>query len=174
MSQVQSQRRFFLVFCFCWLMLAVLGLVWNQPLKAGEVKADRLSVSAPDTVSLGIGNTDSFSVVVDLDSGWHVNTNNPHQDYLIPTRLTLDAQPLSVRSVNYPPGETYSFSFSKEKLDVYSGTTAIDLVLEAPENVGSSLLTGTLKLSYQPCSDRQCLRPQNVTLPLDLRIVAEL
>lgn len=168
---LSSRGRPLPTFWITLLGLLVLNLAWSHPLQAGLVKADRLSLSAPDTVTIGVGDTTVLSVNIDLESGWHVNTNNPRQKYLIPTQLTFDTRPLRVRSIRYPPGETYSFSFSEERLDVYSGTVSIDVVLEAPEDLNPLTLNQRLKLSYQPCSDRQCLRPQNLTLPFDVRIV---
>lgn len=173
MIRFDRQRPFRPVSILLSFFLVLLGvaLLGSSPVQAGEVDGDRLTVSAPDTVTVTAGETATLSVSIDLDSGWHVNTNTPRQDYLIPTEVSLDADPLSVRAIHYPAGETYSFSFSAEELDVYSDTAVIDVTLEADGNRELLVLNRRLELTYQPCSDRQCLRPQTVTLPLDLRVV---
>lgn len=152
-------------------LLVLAGLLCSQPARGAQRTGERLSVSAPDTVTVQTGDTKEFVVTLNLKPGWHINARNPRQDYLVPTQLTVDARPLAVRDVFYPPAQTYTFSFSDEKLDVYSDTVSLRVVLGAGREVEPGTLKRRFDLTYQACSDRLCLRPQSVAIPLDLRVV---
>ncbi|HVI10820.1 MAG TPA: hypothetical protein VND65_21220, partial [Candidatus Binatia bacterium] len=65
--------------------------------------------------------------IVKLDfrvpAGYHINSNTPHSDFLIPTALKMDLPTdIVLGKIEYPAGEDRSFPFSPdEKLNVYSG-----------------------------------------------------
>ena len=108
------------------------------------------------------------SAVIELhfrvQDGFHVNSHTPKQEFLIPTKLTLEpAEGVKAAALEYPAGTAYSFSFEpNEKLDVYSGAFTLKLpVVAAP---GEHKLTGTLR--YQACDHAACYPPK--TLPLQV------
>ncbi len=80
------------------------------------------------------------SVTVQLDfrvgSEFHINSNKPHSELLIPTVLKLSpTNPVAVAAVKYPDGQDMSFPFAPdEKLSVYSGDFTIAAVIKAPAN----------------------------------------
>jgi hypothetical protein len=143
-----------------------------HPVESAERRTERLVMSAPDIVVISGGDTATIPVTLQLAPDWHINTNQPIQDYLIPTELTLSDAPPEVLDVQYPAGENYSFAFSKEELRVYSDTTVIDVTVQN-RNVSSRAHERHWKLTFQPCSDRQCLRPKTIRLPIDFRPSAD-
>ena len=58
-----------------------------------------------------------------VGSGFHVNSNKPKSEFLIPTVLKLSAPTdIVIGRVTYPAGTEMSFAFSPEdKLSVYTG-----------------------------------------------------
>ena len=158
----------------CTVVLGIVLLSWVlvHPVASAERRTERLVMSASDSVVMSGDDTTTISVTLKLASGWHINTNRPIQDYLIPTELTLSDAPPEVLDVQYPPGETYSFAFSKEELRVYSDTTVIDVTVQN-RNASSRAHERHWKLTFQPCSDRQCLRPKTIRLPIDFRPSAD-
>ena len=103
-------------------------------------------------------------------AGFHVNSDKPNDDYLIPLKLTWDKGPLEVDDIEYPAPQMEKTNFS-DKLSVFSGsfrvTTKLHALPDAP--LGPATMTG--KLRYQACDDHQCLRPQtiNVKVPVEIR-----
>ena len=56
--------------------------------------------------------------------GWHINSNKPLDEFVIPTELKLEGADLT--GVQYPPHIVRSFTFSGgNKLAVYEGTIQI-------------------------------------------------
>lgn len=105
-----------------------------------------------------------------LREGYHVNSNTPAEDYLIPLKLTWNATPLEVISVEYPAPKLEKYPFSAKPLSVFSGDFDITTKFKVPANApnGPAILTG--KLRYQACTDRMCLPPKTIEVPLTVDI----
>jgi hypothetical protein len=108
-----------------------------------------------------------------IRDGFHVNSNKPNSDLLIPTEVNVTAIPqIKPGKPQYPAGHDFALTFSpNEKLSVYSGEVSVDLPLTAgrPMQPGSYKLKGELK--YQACDDRSCFPPK--TLPLEIPVKVE-
>ena len=85
---------------------------------------------APVTV-VTRGKGSSVDLQFRIGSGFHVNSNTPTQEYLIPTSLKLNAPTdIVVGRITYPPGEEMAFAFAPdEKLSVYSGAFTIGVIV---------------------------------------------
>lgn len=110
----------------------------------------------------------SIPVKVAIRSGYHINSDTPAEDYLIPTKLTWDTPGFKVDSVEYPEAETVNYSFSEKPLSVFSGTITLRSTLLAPESLPAGLKELNGKLRYQACNDKACLPPvtADVTVPV--------
>jgi DsbC/DsbD-like thiol-disulfide interchange protein len=97
--------------------------------------------------------------------GFHVNSDKPKEEYLIPLKLTWTGGPLEAKLITYPTPE--QFKVGADMLNVFTGTFHIRTEFIAPEQTprGSGTVTG--KLRYQACNSDMCFRPAtvNVTLP---------
>jgi len=106
-----------------------------------------------------------------LRQGYHVNSNTPNQDFLIPLRLSWGPGPLAPLEVIFPKPEQHNYSFSPKLVSVFTGEFQVvarfKVVADAP--AGPGILVG--KLSYQACSQDTCYRPATleVRLPYEIR-----
>ena len=111
-----------------------------------------------------------FNVELQLKiaAGWHINANPAGQDYLIPTTVELDANaPVEIVDIAYPKGRSMRFEFSDELLNVYEENLTIPLRLkQKPDVQRKKNAPITLKLTYQPCNDTECLFPATLDVPL--------
>ncbi|MGH9672433.1 MAG: protein-disulfide reductase DsbD domain-containing protein [Bryobacteraceae bacterium] len=116
------------------------------------------------------GATASVAIKVELRDGYHVNSNTPSDEYLIPLRLTWNAAPLQVASVEFPKPRMEKYSFSEQPLSVFVEGFQISTRLRTPSSapLGPKTLTG--KLRYQACNDRLCLPPRTVEVKLPVEI----
>jgi Disulphide bond corrector protein DsbC len=105
--------------------------------------------------------------------GFHINSNTPHSEFLIPTTLKLDAPTdIAVGKVVYPEGNDISLPFSPdEKLNVYSGDFTVALNLHPLHTVvpGKYAFHGNLK--YQACDNAQCYPPKTLPLNFEVKVV---
>ena len=106
------------------------------------------------------GRSVRIEVRLTIPEGWHVNSHRPLQDYLRPTELRLEpGVTYRLLRVEYPEGETVTLPFDPEPLSVYQGTVTLIAEVEAPPGLGAGSVTIPLLVSYQACSDRECLPP---------------
>lgn len=107
-------------------------------------------------------------VTATIESGWHINSNKPLDDFVIPSALLLDAATADLVSAGYPAHTVRSFAFSgAQKLAVYEGTISIPF---AAKLKGDGPIKG--KLHYQACNDTVCLPPRDAEVTIDTTVVA--
>jgi len=102
------------------------------------------------------------AIVIDIPSGYHINSNRPLESFLIPTSLKVEA-PGGVRVgvVMYPRAALRKFKFSQKQLSVYENKVILRFSVTVPANYssGSVDLKGHLRL--QSCNDEVCFPPKN-------------
>lgn len=132
-----------------------------------------VSVLRVDSPSLQKGKSASVALTFHVASGFHINSNRPNSQLLIPTTLHLDPPTdLSVGNMQYPEGEQLALSFSPdEKLSVYTG----DFTVHATTRTVGSIRTGAYRihgqLKYQACDDHACYPPKSVDVAFDVHVV---
>jgi len=108
-----------------------------------------------------------------VKEGFHVNSNQPKSELLIPTILKLDLPTdLAAGGITYPPGKDVSFPFDpSEKLNVYSEDFTIKTKLAAAKTAATGNFTVHGQLNYQACSDNACFPPKNIPVQFDVHVV---
>ena len=101
--------------------------------------------------------------------GYHVNSDKPRNEFLIPLKLTWSEGGLDAKQILYPKAE--QVKVGADMLDVFTGAVAIKTEFAARTNAtpGLGLLEG--KLRYQACDSVSCKRPAtlNVQLPVSIQ-----
>jgi DsbC/DsbD-like thiol-disulfide interchange protein len=120
------------------------------------------SVLPQSAIELKAGGELSLPLKVVIRPGYHINSNTPAEDYLIPTRLTWSDAGLKVKSIDYPKPETVKYEFSEKPLSVFSGSITLHSTLAVPDPIPSGLKELAGKLRYQACTDKACLPPVTV------------
>ena len=120
------------------------------------------SIAPPGLITISPGQDATVPLTIRIRPGYHINSREPAEEYLIATKLTWDESPLQLKAVDYPEAEIVKYSFSPKPLLVYSGNITVNSTFSAPEKVPLDLdeLTGTLR--YQACNDKSCFRPQKI------------
>ncbi len=144
----------------------------NRFLTSGEKsnEVEPLIVSA--TAKVNAENKGVYDVMLQLNiaEGWHMNANPAGQDNLIPTTITVNTDtPFEILDVAYPKGRSTRFEFSNEPLNVYEEGLTIPLQLKQKPNMKPDRdVSITLQLTYQLCSETECLLPQTLDIPLEV------
>jgi hypothetical protein len=125
-----------------------------------------LSVAPPEKVVAKRNAAAPSRLTVMLAPGYHVNSNTPSEDYLIPLRLTWTKGALEAAEIVYPKPVMEKYSFSPKPISVFTGkfevTTKFKVAAGAPP--GPGVMNG--KLRYQACNDRACFPPKTVDVRL--------
>jgi hypothetical protein len=101
------------------------------------------------------------TVLATIKDGFHVNSNQPTLEYLIPTRVEVSGPSLfALEKADYPEGELKAFGFAPdEMLSVYEGVVRVPLRLRTKADTPAGTHDLRLVFHYQACNDRLCLRP---------------
>ncbi len=129
-----------------------------------------LSVAPPERVAAKRGQTVTAKISADLRSGYHVNSNTPADEYLIPLKLSWTNSPLAVEQVIYPKPQLEKFDFSPQPVSIFSGTFDILTKFKVPANAASGLTTISGKLRYQACNNKECLAPKTIDIQLPVNV----
>ena len=113
---------------------------------------------APDKIKKG--RVVRASVVMDIPSGLHVQSNKPLDKFLVATKLDVEAPSgMNVGPITYPRALMRKLKFSKNTVAVYEGKSMIRFNVTVPANYsgGSGEIKG--KLRFQACNDESCFPP---------------
>ena len=127
--------------------------------------------SAEPLYKVKAGSAVDAAVVIDVDSGYHINSNRPAQSFLIPTALKLQPlKGLTFARVVYPKAKLQKFPFSEKPMSVYEGKAMLKFNTRALPALAAGNYVVKGKLTVQACNDEQCLRPQtiDVEIPFDV------
>jgi hypothetical protein len=135
-------------------------------------KVPSVVMSSVPTASVTRGKSSTVDLSFRVGSGFHINSNTPKSEFLIPTSLKLEAPTDIVVGVKYPNGEDRNFPFSPdEKLNVYTGdfTVAVSVRPLASVLPGKYVLRGNLK--YQACDNAACYPPKQLPVQFEVKVV---
>lgn len=111
-----------------------------------------------------------FVVHLNVASGWHINANPAHPEFLKPTRLTVTSDlGTQLESVQYPQGQPLRVAGIDQPLQVYAGHVILRGMLRIPPRRGKTE-TLTITVHYQACNDGRCLRPTRLDLTVRLPV----
>ena len=110
-----------------------------------------------------------------VSPGFHVNSNTPKSEFLIPTALKMDLPTdIVLGKIGYPQGQDLTFPFSPdESLSVYTGDFTVTLEVHPLKSVvpGKYVMHGVLR--YQACDNAQCFPPKALPVSFDVKVVKE-
>ena len=130
----------------------------------GEIGSHRYG--AKGRVKASVSSIDGKNVTVEIDvaPGWHINSDKPLQDYLIPTLLSqADETPLE--EVQYPTPVTRKLGFQRSELSLFEDS--VKLTGRLPD-VESDAVSADIELQLQACSDEICLAPETLSFKVPL------
>src|ERR1043166_3519728 len=149
--------------------LAVASVGQDAPVKKGPAV---VLLTAP-VANVTRGKANPVELRFRIENGFHINSNKPSAEYLIPTTLRVDAQTdIALGKTTYPDGQQMSFEFApEEKLSVYSGDFPITVSVRPLANVlpGKYAFRGELK--YQACDNRACYPPKKLPVLFEVKVV---
>jgi len=156
------------------LTLAVLAVAAQaQDLdRARPLVTQHVSVGPIEAITITPGKTSIVEMPFRVDKGFHINSNKPNSEVLIPTVVKMSPPTdIGVGLMAYPEGRDLSFPFAPtEKLNVYTG----DFLVSARVSAAKTTPPGTYRvrgaLQYQACDDRACYPPTQVPLMFDVHI----
>jgi thiol:disulfide interchange protein DsbD len=154
-------------------LFSLLGFVCFLSLSAlAQGSAKVVKVSPGESVyKIKRGGTAQIAVIIEVDEGYHINSNRPAEKYLIPTALKIERTAgLTTTPVTYPRAKLQKFEFSEKPLSVFEGKAVFKLTAHALASLATGGQTLKAKLTVQACNNQQCLRPQTIDVSIPLQV----
>jgi thiol:disulfide interchange protein DsbD len=121
-----------------------------------------------------VGSELLIAVEINIAEGWHINSDKPKDDFLVPTSVLINGNNnIEFFKVAYPPAKEYKFDFSDNPVLVWEGKIFIPVKIKFSDNsaFGSSPLV--ISVEYQACNNSTCLAPNTINDTLQLEIVSK-
>lgn len=125
----------------------------------------------PAKVSAERGASVEVKIPVTVDAGFHVNSNHPSEDYLIPLKLTWTSLgALEGGDVTYPPDKLEKYEFSEKPLSVFSGAFSLTASFKVAANAPAGPGMASGKLRYQACNSNTCFPPKTADVNVTYQV----
>ncbi len=154
-------KYFFFIFSFLFLLH---NPVFSQP-QVVNVSLDKNILKAEAGSSLKV------VLNAKIDNTWHINSNKPNDEFLIPSVIAVKGNGIKLSSVKYPSAHDISLSFSDTPVSVYEGDVKFELTIAVDKSASPGKQNIEVKLNYQACNDQSCLPPTSVKADLELEIL---
>ena len=152
------------------IVLTTLSVLFARP--ETPKRATFVSYLGQDKIRLGDTVKVLFKVKVEKD--WHINSNTPHEDYLIKTELKLaDTANFILTSIHYPQAKEIKLGFSDTPLSLYEGEFYISAGLVMKNDLKPGEHFAKAVLSYQSCNNANCEFQAEAASAIQLAVAAK-
>jgi hypothetical protein len=152
-------------------MAALLWFVLGWCAVTAEPQTPVVSVTL-DTNIVNVPAGAEFTVALNatITPGWHINSDAPDDESLIPTRIGVEGTSITLVRVEYPKADVVKLAISENPLSVFEGKCEFTLTFKCGEKAKPGREKTTVILYFQACNDQTCLPPTNVRAALLVQI----
>jgi len=116
------------------------------------------------------GSEFKIAVKVMVDSGWHINSDKPNEDFLIPSQFSIDTSVFKMGKVAYPKALDLKLEISETPLSVWESEVYVGALVNAPENLAPGKYLLPVYLDYQACNNMTCMPPNTVKDTIEIEV----
>lgn len=155
--------------------LIIMFLILLQELALAQFGPEDLirinTISSFDKVN--VGGQFKIAVKINIKDSWHINSDKPKEDYLIPSQVNIQIpEGFRLEKTNYPPAEEIKLGFSDTPLSAWQGEILIGSLFSVDKNISEGSYKLIINFDYQACNDMTCLPPSSVTDTLIVQVVS--
>ncbi|HVP51635.1 MAG TPA: protein-disulfide reductase DsbD domain-containing protein [Terriglobales bacterium] len=124
-------------------------------------------------VSVASGRPAKVQLRFKIANGYHINSNQPGSELLIPTKLQLNPPTdIGVGSITYPKGRSLTLAVAPDQpLNVYTGEFMIAAKVSAMRTATPGRYKVHGQLKYQACNDRSCFPPKLAPVEFEVSVL---
>jgi thiol:disulfide interchange protein DsbD len=123
--------------------------------------------------SLKVIQGEQFSLILSIavNPTWHINSNKPNDEFLIPSEISAKGNGLKLIGAKYPKAHELKLSFSEELVSVYEATSNAKLTFGTSQDAPIGKQKIIVTLDYQACNDVSCLPPNATTTEFEIEVI---
>jgi thiol:disulfide interchange protein DsbD len=138
---------------------------FGKPADLVKIKIAKNHVKADPGSEFGI------TINIKIDSLWHINSNKPYDDFLIPSSLSVNTTSgFTLARINYPAPVDRKLSFSDKPVSVFEKNITLSAVVKTPDDLKPGSYKLPVIFRYQSCNDKSCLPPNSASDTLMIEI----
>ena len=147
----------------------MLGMVLCLPTLRPQSSAEHVTVAQPQKV---VGKRNAVvrtKIPVTILDGFHINSNTPSDEYLIPLKVTWTSLgALEGGQVTFP--QAGKITVGDQSLSVFTGKLELvaNFKVSAKAPAGPGIASG--KLGYQACDDSKCYPPKSIDISVPYQV----
>jgi thiol:disulfide interchange protein DsbD len=112
------------------------------------------------------------ALLANINPEWHINSDKPNDEYLIPTKLNLISKnDLVLEKVIYPKSHDTDLAFSDKPVSVFEGESKFFGLIQIPKELTAGNYEFEIIFEYQACNNQTCLPPKRVKVPFMFEVV---
>ncbi len=101
-----------------------------------------------------------FAFSGEIKETWHINSNKPNEDFLIPTEVRIKSNNgFQLVNTSFPEAKEVEFGFSDIPVSVYEKDLLIHGEIKVPEDINPDKYELVFEIVYQACNDMSCMAP---------------
>jgi len=137
-----------------------------------QAKDDVVTVKVlPAAETVKAGQTVSVTLEVSIRAPYHIQSDQPSEDYLIATTVDLKTPAgVTFERIKLPKGEMRKLSLSENPLSIYEGTIKITFDAKVAADFAGTEFAIEGSLGYQACDDTSCLPPTDVAFAKTVKV----
>jgi hypothetical protein len=157
--------------CVCAVLLSSV-LAGSEDLTRAR---NSVTLEPPQTTTIRSDHPATIELQFRVARGFHINSNQPKQEYLKKTELRFDPPTdIVIAKITYPEGQDLSFPFAPdEKLNVYTGDFEIDVVVRPLKSVLPTNYAVHGFLKYQACDNAACYPPKQLPVTFEVKVTKD-
>lgn len=151
------------------LLIVLFASVYTFPFGIDKVEIKKVYLSFNKVYA---GSELKIALIGFVENGWHINSNKPYDDFLIPTRIEIgNKYGIELVGEAYPESKDYIFAFSDSPVAVYEDTFKVAGLLKMPATLQPGEYEIQINFIYQACDDNTCLPPRTITETILITVV---
>ncbi len=115
-----------------------------------------------------------IAIETDVEETWHINSQNPKDDFLIPTAVMIDDTiNFNLFKIAYPEAHDIKLGFSETPLSVWEGKIYFGGLIKVADKLSPGKYPLVVSVEYQACNNESCLAPTIVADTLIIEIAGK-
>jgi thiol:disulfide interchange protein DsbD len=105
-----------------------------------------------------------------IERGWHINSNKPNDESLIPAVLTSANPSFPLSGIVFPDPKEKNLGVSEKPVSVFEDEIDIPITIAVKKTTPAGTYAIPLQFDYQGCNDRICMAPSGERIELILKV----
>ena len=129
-----------------------------------------------DRSSVKVNTGEEFKIILtaDIENGYHINSNKPKDEFLIPVTIESGDKNFQLINVKYPVPEEVKLPSSPDPVSIYSGEIKIALTFKSDKEVKPGKYKIPVNFNYQGCNDESCFPPETITSEIQVELTGNI